>query len=762
MKFLKKIIFVICLFGIYQNIYAEEQFVIDDIILKGLQRVDPGTVYTYLPIEVGDAFDESMTPSIIKTLFKTKFFEDVVIERDGNVLIITLDERPTIADIEFSGVEGIDDEQLDKILDAANIAAGRIYDSSVLDRIKSELREQNFARGMYSVEIDVQEKMLEDNRVFLKVVIREGARAKIKQVKITGNRAFSDKMIKKDFGTVLPTWYMFWSESGVYSSPVLGADLELLKSFYLDKGFMDFSIESSQVTLSKNKQEVYITININEGERYVINEINVSGKLILSIEEIANLLEFETGEYISREKLLKSSDNIKKQLSKEGYAFARINPVPEKILNSNDVNISFFIDPGNRTYIRRINITGNITTQDEVFRREIRQMESSWYSLDNIEESKSRIQRLAFVESVRVDEVRVIGSSNKIDLNVKIVEKMSGNFNIGAGFGGSGTGFELNAGIEQDNFLGFGSKVSFSINTAKTTRQYMFNFFNPYHNIDAVSRSFGFNVQKTKTDNTDTVTDYEADRIGLDYAYGLPMTANNRFNLTLKYFNWEIRSTGDSSSEIVDFIAKNGDSFDNFSTYISYGIDTRDRRNFTRSGFSTGLSAEIFVPGSDLEYYKVKFRTDSFFEVSRELDLVVRLRGRVNYGQGYGGTPGLPFYDKFKAGGHKTVRGYKKNSLSPHDSADKPLGGDFMVAGTAEVIVRPPIDVNNLRAAFFIDFGRAFKDYDSFEFGDVKGSAGLSVKWVSPFGGVSLSWSLPLNDEIGDETESFQFNLGTN
>ena len=236
MKFLKKIIFVICLFGIYQNIYAEEQFVIDDIILKGLQRVDPGTVYTYLPIEVGDAFDESMTPSIIKTLFKTKFFEDVVIERDGNVLIITFDERPTIADIEFSGVEGIDDEQLDKILDAANIASGRIYDSSVLDRIKSELREQNFARGMYSVEIDVQEIMLEDNRVFLKVVIREGARAKIKQLKITGNRAFSDKKIIKDFGTALPIWYMFWSESGVYSSPVLGADLELLKSFYLDKG----------------------------------------------------------------------------------------------------------------------------------------------------------------------------------------------------------------------------------------------------------------------------------------------------------------------------------------------------------------------------------------------------------------------------------------------------------------------------------------------------------------------------------------------
>ena len=762
MKYFKKIIFIICLLGIYQNIYAEETFIVDDIILKGLQRVEPGTVYTYLPLEVGDTFDESMTPSIIKTLFKTKFFEDIVIERDGNVLIIIFNERPTIADIEFSGVEGIDDEQLDKILDAANIAAGRIYDSSVLDRIKSELREQNFARGMYGVEIDIQETMLDDNRIFLKVIINEGVRAKIQQVKITGNRTFSDAKIKRDFGTSLPVWYMFWSDSGVYSSPVLGADLELLKSFYLDKGFMNFSIESTQVTLSKNKQEVYITININEGQQYVVNEINVSGKLILSIEEIANLIEIKTGEYISREKLLTSSDNIKKRLSEEGYAFARINPVPEKILNSNDVNINFYIDPGNRTYIRRINILGNITTQDEVFRREIRQMESSWYSLDNIEQSKSRIKRLAFVESVMVDEVRVPGSTSKIDLNVNIKEKMSGNFNLGAAFGGSGTGLSVTAGIEQDNFLGFGSKVAFNISTAKTSKQYMFNFFNPYHNIDSVSRSFGFNFQKSKTDNTDTVTDYEADKIGLDYAYGLPMTENNRFNLTLRYFNWKIRATTNSSTEIKDFITKNGDAFDNFSTLVSYGIDTRDRRNFTRSGFKTSLSGELFIPGSDLEYYKIKFLTDSFFEVNRELDIVARLRGRVFYGQGYGGTPGLPFYGKFKAGGKSTVRGYKKNSLSPDDSEGKPLGGDFLIAGTAEVIVRPPIDVNNLRTAFFVDFGRAFKDYDSFEFGDMKGSTGVSLRWISPFGGVSLSWTLPLNDETGDETESFQFNLGTN
>ena len=763
MKFYKKIFLVLFLFSIFQNINANERFVIDDIVLKGLQRVDSGSIYSYLPFEVGDIFDTSMTPSIIKTLFKSKFFNDIIIAREGNSVVITFDERPTIVDINFDGMDGIDDEQLDKILDAANIAPGRIYDNSVLERIKSELREQSFARGMYSVDIKIKETMLDDNRIYLNVIINEGVRAQIKQIKIVGNRKYSDNRLKKNFQTALPVWYMFWSDSGVYSSPVLYADLDRLNSFYQDKGFMDFTIESTQVSLSKDKKEVYITINIIEGEQYIINKINVAGKLILSIEEIADAIKVTTGEYISRANILKSSEHIKALLSEEGYAFSKVNPLPKKSEDSEgEVDVSFYIDPGNRTYVRRITITGNISTQDEVYRREIRQMEGGWYSANAIKVSKSRLKRLNFVENVSIEEIRVPGSTNKIDLKVKIEEKQSGNFSIGAGLGGSGTGLSLEAGIEQDNFLGSGNKVKIGFNTAKTSNTYQFNFFNPYHNMDNVSRSFGFSYQSNKTDNTDTVSDYEADRWSLSYMYGLPMTEDNRFNLSLKYLHWDLTSTTNSAREILDFITDNGETFDNFSFLIDYTIDKRDGARVTRSGYRTSLSSEVLVPGSDLEYYKIKFKTDSYFNINEKRDVVLRLKGTTRFGEGYGGTKGLPFYDKFRAGGPKTVRGYEKNSLSPLDSSGKPIGGDFMVAGTAEIIFKPPLEIANLRTAFFADFGRAFEDYDSFEFDDLKGSLGLSVKWISPFGGVTVNFSTPINSDDTDKTETFQFNLGTN
>ena len=763
MKLYKKIFIVLLFFGTFQNSYSNERFVIDDIILKGLQRVDSGSIYSSLPFEVGDSFNTSMTPSVIKSLFKSKFFNDIIIERIGNSLVITFDERPTIVDIDFEGFQGIEDEQLNKILDAANIAPGRIYDSSVLERIKSELREQSFARGMYSVDIKIEETMLRDNRIYLNVLVNEGVRAQIKHIKIVGNKKYSDARLKKEFQTAIPKWYMFWSDSGVYSSPMLGADLERLSSFYQDMGFMDFEVESTQVTLSKSKKEVYITINIVEGEQYVINKIKVAGKLIVPINEIVDAIEVTTGEYISRSNILKSAANISSRLSEEGYAFSQVNPIPKKTEGQKgEVDISFYIDPGNRTYVRRINIAGNVSTQDEVYRREIRQMEGGWYSANAIKISKSRLKRLNYVEGVDIEEVRVPGSLNQLDLNVKIKEKLAGSFNVGAGLGGSGTGFSLSAGVQQDNFLGTGNKIGLNFNTAKTSKEYAFDFYNPYHNLDSVSRSFGFAFKTTKTDNTDTVSDYEADRMSFRYSYGLPMTENNRFNLSLKYVSWNIGATTNSSNEIIEFINLNGEDFDNFSFLLNYSIDTRDSSQMTRSGFKTKLSTEVFVPGSDLEYYKLYFQTDSYFLVNKQKDVILRLKGIAKYGQGYGGTKGLPFYDRFKAGGPKSVRGYEKNSLSPLDSEGKPLGGDFMVAGTAEVIFTPPIEVANLKTAIFADFGRAYKDYDSFEFGDLKGSIGLSIKWLSPFGGVSVSISTPLNSEEGDKTEGFQFNLGTN
>ena len=761
MSYIKRIFLIFCLINVSNNIYAEESFVIEDIVIEGLQRVDPGTIYSYLPFDVGDVFSSSMSPRIIKSLFKTKFFDDIIIKRKDNKLILVFYERPTIVDIEFDGLEEIKPEQLDKILDAANIASGRIYDSSALERINSELREQNFARGIYSVEIDIKETMLPDNRIYLNVVVKQGVRAKIKQIKIVGNKSFSDKKLKKEFQTALPVWYMFWSDSGVYSSPILMGDINRLYSFYQDKGFMDFTVESTHVSLSKNKEEVYITISIQEGQQYIINKINVAGKLIAPIEEIADLIKINTGDYFSRGKILKATEDIKSRLSEEGYAFAKINTMPEKNKKTNEVDISFFIDPGYRAYVRRINISGNITTQDQVYRRELRQMEGGWYSLNAIKISKAKLKRLSFVENVEFEEVKVQGSSNKIDLNIRIQEKLSGSVNVGAGFGGSGTGFSLSAGISQDNFLGLGSKVALNLNTAKTNKILSFNFNNPYHNMDNVSRSFGFSYTQTKTDNTDTVTNYEADRIDFQYAYGIPFNENARFNLALGYRRNELFVNTDSSDQVKDFISKNGDSFGDFSVNVSYLIDQRDSSANTKSGFKASLSTKVNAPGSDLTFYKIRFKTDSYFLINKEKDVVLRIRASTDFGKGYDGMDGLPFFSKFKMGGPKSVRGYEKNSLSPRDSSDRPIGGDFAVLGSAEIIFNPPFDIKNLRTAFFADFGRAFNDYDNFEIEDLKGSIGLSIKWISPFGGVNVSISAPINDDSSDKTEGFQFNLGT-
>ncbi len=763
MIFIKKIFLTLFLVTLlFNNAIADEKFIIEDIIIKGLKRVDKGVVYSYLPFEVGDIFDTSITPELIKSLFKTKFFDDVVIEREGNILVFNFKERPTIADIDFIGLESIPEEQLNKILEAANIVPGSIYDSSILDRIKSELREQNYARGKYTSDIKIEETLLSDNRIYLKVTVNEGVSARIKQIKIIGNKTFSDENLKSNFETSLTKWYMFWTTSGVYSSPILIGDLDRLKSFYQDQGFMDFSIESTQVSLNQSKEEVYITININEGRQYEINKIYVSGKLIFSIEQIADLFEITTGEYISRAKIMKTVENIKSKLSIEGYAFSNIKPIPEKIQDSNKVDINFYIDSGKRVYVRRINILGNNVTSDEVFRRELRQMEGGFYSLNSINQSKARLKRLSYIENIFIDEIRVPGSDDQVDLNVKIVEKMSGNFSLGAGFGGSGTGVSLNVGVEQDNFLGSGNKVAFSINTAKTTRTYSFNFFNPYHNLDNVSRSFGFNLQNQDTTNTTTVSSYEADKFGLNYSYGIPLTEDNRFNLQLSYINWKVKILESSPQQIQQFVSEEGSTFNNFSINATYTQDTRDSAVYTRSGHKTSLGSEIYLPGSGLEFYKINFEKDSYNIIDKDDDIILRLKGSIDFGDGYGGTKQLPFYEKYKMGGPRSVRGYEKNNLSPKDSNGMPFGGDFAIMGGVEVIFPSPFFENpNLRTALFADIGNSFEKWDDFEFSDLKGSFGLAVKYLSAFGPIVVNISIPINDDESDKTEGFQFNLGT-
>ena len=752
--------FLLLFFSTHSNA-GEELFVVEDIVIKGLQRIEPGTIFTYLPIEIGDSFNTADAPKIIKTLFKTKFFNDVVIEREGNVVVITVDERPTIVDIQFLGLEDITEDAMQDVLIAAGIQPGRIYNDSILDRIESELVEQYHARGKYAVKVDVNETLLKENKISIVVSVMEGEHALIKKIKIVGNRNYSDEELMKDFDSTLPVWYLFWKDSGTYSTPVLEGDIENLRSFYFNRGYLDFSIESSQVSLSKDKQSVYVVININEGERYTINKVEVAGQFVVPVEDIAPLISISSGQYISREELNKSRERIKTLLSENGYAFSNINVLPKKI-NDSEVDVSFFVDPGNRVYVRRIAIHGNITTSDEVFRRELRQMEGGWYSKTQIEKSRNRLRRLAFVENVSIEEVRIPGKEDMLDLVVKVEEKLAGNFSLGAGFGGSGTGVSLNAGVEQENFLGTGNRVSFNINTAKSTRLYSFDFYNPYHNLDNVSRGFGFNLQTTDTKNTSDDSTYESERFNLFFRYGIPMTESNRISFSIAPERYNVRSTDKSADEVKNFINKHGEKYTNVKLGLSYSIDTRNRMQFPTSGFTTSLSGNAAVPGSDIEYYKIFWKTKVYHALDVEEDLVIIASSNFGYGDGFGQLEEIPFFDKFKMGGPKSVRGYRRNDLSPKDSKGEPLGGDFMVSFSGELMFPTPVvEEKNFKSSIFIDAGLAAQDYERFEFSDMRGSVGLSFRWISPFGGLSFNFSTQFNDQEGDKTEGFQFNLGT-
>ena len=760
---MKKIFFIILLIFNTHLIANEEAFVVNDIKLEGLQKVDPGTVYAYLPIEIGDTFYTSNSTEIIKILFKTGFFDDVVIERKESTLILSFVERPTMSSIEFDGLEDIKEEQIQEVLMAAGIQPGKIFNESVLEKIRSELLEQYYARGKYAVKINVNETRLPDNQISIVVYVKEGESALIKQIKITGNRTFSDEELISKFNSKTPVWYEFWKDSGNYSSPLLDADIRTLSQFYQDHGFLEFSVDSSQVSLDKEKKHVFVTINISEGKRYIVEKVMVSGKFILNVKEIADAIEIFSGEYVSRDKINRSVEAIKVLMSEHGYAFANINAIP-KTTKEDKVDLDFFIDPGERVYVRRIEIKGNEKTADKVFRREIRQMEGGWYSANLIKISKRRLQKLSYVENVTIQERKVPNKTNMMDVIINIEEKLSGNFNIGAGFGGSGTGVQLNTSVSQDNFLGSGNKVSFGINTAKTTKNYSFDFYNPYHNLDNVSRGFGFSFMQEDTTNTDTQTTFKSDRKELSFAYGIPMTEENRINFKIKGQAYNVKSTTDSAQELIDFVGKHGDKYTNAELIAGYTIDTRNRASFTTSGFRTNLRGQVNIPGSDIEYFKLSFKTIGYFELQD--NLVFKLSSEIAGGTGFGSTNKIPFYDKFKTGGPKSVRGYEKNSLSPNDSKGQPLGGDFMFNSSAEIQFPTPVlseikELKNLQSALFLDFGKAYKDLEDFDFDEIRGSAGLSFSFLSPFGGVTINFAVPFNDDESDKTEGFQFRLGS-
>ncbi len=753
-------VWVLILAGLVWSTVSQAQpFTVRDIQVEGVERIEPGTVFTYLGVKVGETFDPARAPEVIRALYRTGFFSDVALYRRGDTLVVRVKERPAIAEIHFEGNKDIKDEALEKALESVGIAKGRVYNPSVLERLEQELRQQYFARGKYNVRIDVKTKELPRNRVAIDIHIAEGKPARIRRISIVGNRAFDDEDLEDDFKSGKKPWWNPFSTRNQYAKAKLAGDLEILRSYYLDRGYLRFDIASTEVSITPDNRDIYITIDVVEGERYTVSDVRLAGDFPVPEEELSRMVAIHPGEIFSRREVVKSIDNIQRRLGDEGYAFAKINPIPEVDDETRQVALTLFIDPGQRVYVRRIHIRGNLATRDVVFRRELRQMEGGWYSLSKIELSRQRLQRLSFVESVQFETKRVPGSDDLVDLEVTVKERKSGSFAIGIGYS-QAQGVLFNLSLSEDNFLGTGKRVSARFDNSRVSQVYSLSYTNPYFTIDGISA--GFNVSYTSIDAQQAnVSNYATDRFDIGFNTGIPLTEWDTFRAAIDTEWIRVKTRDDTPREIHDFLNRNGDSYLDFPLVLSLVHDSRDRAIFATHGNVQTLSLETTIPGSDLEYYKLMYRYRQYVPIRSWITGV--LRANVAFGDTYGDDGDLPFFEKYYAGGVRSVRGYRTNTLGPKDSNGDPFGGNFRTVASAELVFPVPFleKSENMRLSVFVDAGNVFAQPADWTLGEIRASGGVAFAWISPLGALKFSYALPINDQRGDRLEAFQFNVGT-
>ena len=760
---------------------AEEEFVVRDIQVKGLQRISLGTVFSYLPVNVGEKFSlDNVTPAI-KALFKTGFFKDVALEREGSTLIVKVVERPSIAKIVFEGNKDLSKDDLTKALNKIGLSEGKIFDRQILDKVEQELTRQYLSHGKYGLKIKIDVADLTRNRVGINIKISEGRVTKIKEINIVGNHAFDEKLLLGKFELSTSNLLSFYTKNDQYSKQKLGADLETLRSYYLDRGYINFSVESTQVAITPDKKDIYVTINIKEGAVFSVSKVKLAGNLVVPSAELIKLVGIGPGEIFSRKSATETSKAIQDRLGDEGYAFANVNMVPEINESQKTVEMSFFVDPGKRVYVHRVNFIGNAKTRDEVLRREMRQMEASWASSSKIERSKTRLERLGFFESVNVETPPVVGTSDQLDVNYTVVEKSSGNLSAGVGFS-QVQGIVLNANIAQDNVFGSGKRVNVAFNNSNYITSYQFGFSNPYFTTDGVSQ--GYNLGYTKRNaGAINIANYNTSIANAGINFGIPLNEFDqvRFDTDIKQTN--LSTTLYSSAQITDFIKQQGNNFLTYSQGISWVHDTFNRATFPNSGAQQRLSGLATIPGSDLEYYKLGYRQQRYFPLSK--DFTFKLNAEIGYSGGYGSTHSLPFFENYFMGGSGSVRGFRNNTMGPRDSNGYPIGGSVKMIGNAELFFPVPFmtEIKSVRLGTFLDAGAL---NNSLTFDNFKYSAGVSGEWLSPFGALSVSAAYPLNQGTytftpgsynsdtpptfvpgtpitsKDQTQFFQFNFGQN
>jgi outer membrane protein insertion porin family len=745
-----------------------DSFVVDSIEVDGIKKITLGTVLSYLPVNVGESLDIERTPEIIRELYSTGFFDDIELLRRDNVLVIKVVERPSIAEVNFEGNSDIEDESLEQAMDGLGMSKGRIFNENKLEKLELELQQVYYSLGKYAARIEAEWRQLDEDRVAIDIKISEGISAKIKLINLVGNRNFDDDELLDLFQLESSSSGFFAADE--YSSSKLIADLENMKSYYLDRGFVQFEVSSQQVTISPDRKDISISINIHEGEQFRVSNIEVGGEMVVPATELKPLITFREGDVYSRKEITKVITAMKKRLGEDGYALADIRLLSDPDVANKTVDLRFLLVPGSKMRIRYIHFSGNEKTKDNVLRREMRQLEGAMYQTSKIDRSKIRLQRLNYLGSVNIASQKVSGSVDEIDLEVQVTERFSGNLQLGIGYS-QVQGALLNLGFSHDNIFGTGNHLDFTFNNSSASAQYALSYENPYYTADGVSR--GFNFRLTETDSSENNTsNYLIDQLTLSVDYGIPLSEYNRLRLEIGFLNNDLEVTDGSADEVFDFIRDNSDEFDESTpnseiegdTYntlfgvVSFAKDTRNRRIFADDGYLNSVSLEVNT--GDLDFYKVRYRHQTAYALTDSI--AFSFKGRIGYGESRGESNELPIFEKFHAGGVRSVRGYEFNSLGPLDSNGDPLGGDLQVITTAEVLF--PVEAfgssETFRLGLYFDAGNVFADVDEFEVEELRQSVGLSAKWFSFIGPIEFSYAWPINDQPGDDTREFQFALG--
>lgn len=736
--------------------WAFEPFVVQDIRLVGAQRVEAGTVFGYLPVKVGERLDEEGAARAVRALFATGFFNDVRLEVEGSVLVVYLEERPSIAGVEISGAKDIASEALLKGLNELGLAESRIFDRALLERAEQEIKRQYLARGRYAAKVVSTVTPLERNRVSIALAIEEGEEARITQIRIVGNKAFSESTLMDQLSLTEPTWLSWYTKTDQYAREKLAGDLERLRSFYLNRGYLEFAIDSTQVSIDPDREGVYITINITEGERYTVTGFKFRGNTLGREDELDKLMQVRAGDVFSGQRLSESTRAMTELFGSIGYAFANVNAIPEVDRDKRTVAFSIAIDPGRRAYVRRINVSGNARSRDEVVRRELRQFESAWYDTDKIRLSRERLTRLGWFTDVTIDTVPVPDAPDQVDLAVRVTERSTGTFLIGVGFS-STDNLVLTASISQQNFLGSGKSLGLNVNTGQTQRTIDLRSTDPYFTIDGISRTFDVYSRRFNADQLN-LGDYVLDTAGVALRFGIPYTEVDRVNFGVAYERNDIQLGDAPPNRFADYVAAYGETSWAVLAQIGWLRDNRDSPLTPTKGLYTAANFEVTVPVGDLRYARADLQAQWYKPLTK--DYTIGLSGQIAHGWALDGTL-YPVFKNYYAGGIGSVRGFEPASLGPRDNDGRPLGGQSKVVGSAEFLFPLPGAGNeqSVRLFGFVDVGNVYTD--RIELGDLRASAGLGLNWLSPLGPLKLSIGYPLDRQPDDRLQRFQFQIGT-